>query len=534
MRFRAAHIAFVATAAVAFLATGFVARAGDDDLKIAPKKKPQAVTVAANAATASASKAAAGQPSALPAKPSAAARQPQTIHVTVAPGTDPRGAWSEYFTAHDDVSPADLAQTADALMHGKKFDELVAMIEEAICHGQAQPWMYAALELAMEGANSPKEDLERALMSAVDFAGTIEDVLYVAQYMATHGLEPRALKVFRQAALMSPGRNEPYVLGLKVASRIESTPDVEWACLGILGQAWPKRERQIEELAYRTALATVKQLADAGKKQESEAFRSQLDAAMVRDCKVVVSWTGDADIDIFVEEPSGTICSYRNPRTTSGGVMLEDGLSRGGKLPADGFSETYVCPQAFSGNYRILVRRVWGKVTGGKVNVDIYTHAGTKKVQHGRFQLAVGDQDAVGQFELADGRRQDSLDEQRLATAVAGQVAMNQAIVSQQLNDASQSSEANAAIQQSREALAAVPIVRGSTGYQPVIINLPSGANMTAMAVISADRRYVRITPFPFFSSIGQVTTFNVGSGSTSTSNSSATSGAGTGGGFGS
>ena len=34
--------------------------------------------------------------------------------------------------------------------------------------------------------------------------------------------------------------------------------------------------------------------------------------------------------------------------------MLEDTVSTGGKPPTDGYSETYVCPQAFSGQYRIL------------------------------------------------------------------------------------------------------------------------------------------------------------------------------------
>ena len=51
------------------------------------------------------------------------------------------------------------------------------------------------------------------------------------------------------------------------------------------------------------------------------------DQALVRDCVVVVSWTGDADIDLLVEEPTGTVCSFRNPRTTGGGLMLGDSSS---------------------------------------------------------------------------------------------------------------------------------------------------------------------------------------------------------------
>jgi hypothetical protein len=40
---------------------------------------------------------------------------------------------------------------------------------------------------------------------------------------------------------------------------------------------------------------------------------------------------------------------------------------------------------------------------------------------------------------------------------------------------------------------------------------------LTVTGVVSADRRYVRITPTPLFSGVGSVTTFNIQSGSTST-----------------
>jgi len=58
---------------------------------------------------------------------------------------------------------------------------------------------------------------------------------------------------------------------------------------------------------------------------------------------------------------------------------------------------------------------------------------------------------------------------------------------------------------------------RDAVGFQPVIIWLPEGANFAATAVISADRRYVRITSLPFFSQIGEVRTFNFATGETTT-----------------
>lgn len=48
----------------------------------------------------------------------------------------------------------------------------------------------------------------------------------------------------------------------------------------------------------------------------------------------------------------------------------------------------------------------------------------------------------------------------------------------------------------------------GNPGYAPVITTLPSGASLGASAVVSPDRRYVRMNLSPFFSSVGPVQTF--------------------------
>jgi hypothetical protein len=50
-------------------------------------------------------------------------------------------------------------------------------------------------------------------------------------------------------------------------------------------------------------------------------------------------------------------------------------------------------------------------------------------------------------------------------------------------------------------------------GYRPQITTLPEGANFSTNAVISADRRYVRMSPSPTFSQVTEVNTFNFVSG---------------------
>jgi len=58
-------------------------------------------------------------------------------------------------------------------------------------------------------------------------------------------------------------------------------------------------------------------------------------------------------------------------------------------------------------------------------------------------------------------------------------------------------------------------IWRQPVGFMPVITWLPEGTSLTASAVVSPDRRYVRMSLNPFFSRIGNVDTFNYNTGAT-------------------
>jgi hypothetical protein len=202
----------------------------------------------------------------------------------------------------------------------------------------------------------------------------------------------------------------------------------------------------------------------------------------------------------------------RYPRTTSGGVMLGDTASRQDVATADGFAEEYVCPEAFSGDYRMLIRRVWGKVTAGKVTVEIYTNFKTGKEKVIKRQVDLGEKDAIVLFDLHSGRRQEPLEEHQVASSARTQLAVSRAVVAQKLNAMANSKAArdyDLAMRYASGSGAAGPRGRRGVGYRPVITTLPEGTNMTATAVISADRRYVRITAIPLFSVIGEVTTFN-------------------------
>jgi hypothetical protein len=154
-------------------------------------------------------------------------------------------------------------------------------------------------------------------------------------------------------------------------------------------------------------------------------------------------------------------------------------------------------------------------------------------------QITLTNDEALVVFDLKGGRRTEPLAKQQLATAVAKQVHVGQQILAQQLaantNNGTLSNFLNSrGIGPAAGGAAFAPFfVRGAVGYQPVITTLTSGATMMVRpAVVSHDRRYVRISPVPSFTGIGQVNTFNFVTGSSGTSNGSS-SGSSFGGGSG-
>jgi hypothetical protein len=443
----------------------------------------------------------------------------QPLTVTPNPGETIAQAWDRRFAdAKGPLEMAAVRETARQLMSNRRFDEVIAMIQSALRRGQPQPWMYEALALAMQAVDAPKEDLERALMSAVDFSEDLDGVMHVAAYMSQVGLDGRALALFREVSSAAPHRHEPYVLGLAAAQRLDDRQGVQWACLGILNQAWPKEQRHIQENASRIAQSLALEMKQAGEVEEAAKFETALAAAEARDVRIVVTWTGEADLDLLVEEPSGVLCSLRNQRTTGGGVLLGDTYASSKGAGTNGYREVYECPQGFTGVYRLLLRRIWGKPTAGQATIDIYTHYGTQQEKHIRQQAPIGERDALVIFELADGRRQQALEEAQIENIAHAQLQMNRAILAQQLAQTENSSAVDdLAVDRERRVRAGALPVRGGrgVGYRPVITTLPEGTNFMASAVISADRRYVRITSTPFFSLIGDVSTFNFATGAT-------------------
>ncbi|QDS95253.1 hypothetical protein FF011L_40460 [Roseimaritima multifibrata] len=395
------------------------------------------------------------------------------------------------------------------------FAEMRDLISAAIASGNVQAWMYEAYALALMGTDGDQTEIERALLSAVDFADTPEDVMNVATHLEAVGSKKAALRLCQDVSRLHPYRQDCYISGLRIARDLDDIDGLTWACAGVLSQAWPKEKESFEREVRLIARATYQTLQERGEYDAAAEFAKKLEVATAHDVIIRVTWTGDADVDLAVQEPAGTVCSLQNPQTAAGGVLLGDTLP--GTTDDGNVTETYVCSKGFSGIYQLSVRRVWGDVSTGNATVSILTDVGRPTQRLIQQQIDLKEKNALLTFEVKDGRREERIAEAQLADIGAAKDKMGGAMLAQ-LAGGSSLSSAGDMIRDIRRFGGNVggrqPFGRGgAVGFEPEIEVLPEGASMTAIAIISADRRYVRITPTPTFSQIGNVSTFNFVSG---------------------
>jgi len=190
---------------------GFQAFSVKDDLNLTPEGAPRAAAAAkpdADPQTSEVSKAS-----------EVSRRTIRRINLQIPRGADPETAWEQHLSTQTE-SPAALRETVRSLWREKKYKEIIGLVMAALRNRQAQPWMYEALSLAMQAAGASTEDLERAVMSAVEFAQTPADLMFIAAYLENTGLERRALEVLRQVSRIQPLMPEPYVQGLRLAEKL--------------------------------------------------------------------------------------------------------------------------------------------------------------------------------------------------------------------------------------------------------------------------------------------------------------------------
>ncbi len=405
------------------------------------------------------------------------------------------------------MAPETIREVVNDLAKSRQHDEVIACIQQAIIHGQIQPWMYEVLALSMRMAGRPDKEIERVLLSSEDVTpNDAPSQLFLAAYLTRFDRFDQALRLYRQAASLEPNRPDAYSLALPLAIRTKDWDAIAWSAPGVLRYVWGKNRPSLVRQAENAASEAREEFLKAGRSDEASAIDEQMQAARIRDLVVRLEWSGDGDLDLLVQEPDGSVCSRQNPFSSGGGVHLFDGY---GPDPAR-CHEDYVCPQGMAGEYVIRVRHVTGSIVGKRATLTVTRRADSPREETSTYIVAIGAEDKLIRVSMASGLKTASrrlpppADHRPVEKNAAARLAALAAIPTQSAQVAPQLGGG------------APTVGPGAVGYQPVVQFIGEGVSMGAMAVVSGDRRYVRISVSPTFSSITDVFTFSfVGGGGT-------------------
>ncbi len=304
----------------------------------------------------------------------AASVESQPLEFDAAPFPDadsgePFAIWSAYFAANA-PDPADVRQLIRKFNNEARHDHIIAVIQSALINGQAQPWMYEVLALSMETEGYPDNEVQRVVMSLVDFSGAdFETMMLSAAYLVRFGREVAALQLYQQASRLIPERPEPYILGLRLAREQHLPEDVRWAACGVLRNCWTRDHAEHHQRAEDAARVAERWLREAGESEQADALVQSVADAQRRDLIVRLEWSGNSDLDLMVEEPLGSICSFTDRDSAGGGVLIHDGY---GPRPENCY-ESYVLRTRHAGRLSSESSPCLGQRRGTSCTTDDHT-----------------------------------------------------------------------------------------------------------------------------------------------------------------
>ena len=410
--------------------------------------------------------------------------------------------WRERF-ATNAMSPELIRQLVGELIASRQHEEVIALLEQAIIHAKIQPWMYEVLALSMEATGRSKVQIERVMLSSQDFiSNDANSMMMLAAYLTRFERTERALELYRQAAHLEPHRPEPFLQALALARRTRNAEAVVWSAPEVLAYAWGSDRAPLRRDAEQAAADAVQQLMQAGNLSKALELQEGMRSARELDLVVRLDWNGQGDVDLLVGEPAGSICSMDKPYTAGGGIFIHDGF---GPNQARCYDE-YVCPRAIPGEYVLRVRHVWGDIVGKRARLTITRGKDTAHEQSETHTILLGRTDKTVRISVTEGRRVDAdaqvplpghKQSRRRGTAGAAILAQIGNNGGGQIGGGQGTGGGG-----------------GNVGYQPVVALINEGVTLSALATVSGDRRYVRITAAPVFSNITDVFTFSfIGSG---------------------
>jgi tetratricopeptide (TPR) repeat protein len=424
----------------------------------------------------------------------------------VAAQLDAKKAWQEALARSDKPVDADvLFAGAAALAASGHWNHAAELLKAGLRQGGvARDWMFEAIALAIRIQHGDPEEEVRCLLSAADLRPSDAfGLLQGAEVLARHGKYAPAISLTRLAAEQNPELPHPYLFALQLASKAKDVPTVRWAAMELLRRDWPIQCAELHATAQRTLEDLAEALRKEGRAPDAEALALPAAQIQRRDLVIRLLWTGNADLDLEISEPSGSTCSLTQRVTANSGSLQAD-------FDAEHQTEIYSVAEGYSGEYRVTVKPRWGKPVAGKAVVEIITHQGTPNEQIRRQMITVAREPVTLSVQLRDGRRQQPapvapLEAYRLGIdpfyrptwPVSGAEMLRQLAV-----------PITTGIEIRRSPFGptsmADPLPRPGDddnsgpqlgpGGAPGVVVIPAGALVNTQALVHSDRRYVRLS----------------------------------------
>ena len=381
---------------------------------------------------------------------------------------------------------------------------VIAALRGKLDAGEARPWMFEVLALSLKLTGADDAAVADAVLGGFDAAAAGPPALLAAAgYLKELGLSDRAVQLCRRAAELAQDAAEPYRVALAVLGDPADRPaDAAWAAAGVLRTSWGPRYAADRERAEGVAAAALDALRTAGDPAELAAAEAVLADAAAADLVVKVTWSGDADVDLTVTEPGGTVTNTLSRRSAGGGILVRDGFGPDRKNAV----EEYRLPRGYDGVYLLNMGLTRGEPVGQRVRVELTRHAGSSAERTETFTVPLKAVNTPALVTLRGGRRTAPAavtarvpppppKRLRLADLTDGSVADRQRLGGR-LNQLGPGGGGGG-------------IAPGAVGYRPEIALIREGTSLAASAVVSADRRFVRLSLAPSFANVTDIFNFS-------------------------
>jgi hypothetical protein len=292
----------------------------------------------------------------------------------------------------------------------KKFTDVHAVLTAYLTHRRknAEPWMYEALAMAIEMTHGNPEDIKTALHYGADLAQRTHNpnhLVSVADVLFRKGYYERVGPLLDEAAARVPHRAEPLVMSINLAQNTRDPKRMGDAIDALLALGWPGSDEYLRREARKRAETLAEKLKEDGRTSDANALLARVAAAESRDLYIRLTWDGNADYDLVVQEPLGATAQYSMPRTVFGGSIIKNGY---GKNP----EEIYVCPRGFDGDYTVRISQVYADPENPptRLTLESITHEGTtNETKHTQTLVPQDSQAKSVVISLKGGRRKTVL-----------------------------------------------------------------------------------------------------------------------------